>query len=206
MALLFSDGNRIPEFLLPRMGGEIMRFPDIELKPTLFFLWAPWHPCAESLPEVQEFYKINSIRTNVIGISFDIRGHAQTMQALRQYGVTFQNLLDNVCLLSRIWGVKKLPLVVSIDPDGFVERIATEVSSKTMNVSLSLEQSAKRTRIFEPARKGVVDTRTDTLLQNVTNLLSKGRRREALETLKTTYNLDPTNEIVAQQIAVLSQT
>lgn len=203
MGLLFSEGNRIPEFLLPRLGGTVVRLADLQHRPTVFYLWAPWHPSRDSLKALQEFHAVNSFRVHVVAISFDVTGPVETAQLVRKMGVTFTVLLDNACSLSRLWGVRKLPWVVVVDGDGFVERIGTEVEPKTLQAAFTAEQSAKRTRIFEPVRGRGTDTRVEILLQHVANCLGRGRQAEAIESIQAALKLDPENQIIACQIPLL---
>jgi len=203
MPLLFSEGNRVPEFILPRLGGTSIRLADLQLKPSIFYLWAPWHPSRDGLKALQDFHVVNGYRVNVVGISFDVKGLTETAQFVRKAGITFTMLLDNACSLSRLWGVKQLPWVIVVDGDGFVERVGTEVAPKTLQAAFTAEQSAKRTRIFEPVRGRGSDTRVEILLQHVANLLGRGRQDEAVSTIKNALAIDPDNQIIAKQVGMV---
>jgi peroxiredoxin len=203
MGLLFSEGNRVPEFLLPRLGGTAVRLADMHLRPTVFYMWAPWHPSRDGLKALQDFHAVNSFRVNVIAVSFDVKGPVETAQLVRKLGLTYTILLDNACILSRLWGVRQLPWVIVVDGDGFVERIGTEVAPKILQAAFTAEQSAKRTRIFEPVRGRGSDTRVEILLQHVANCLGRGRQAEAMESIQAALKLDPDNQIIARQIPLI---
>jgi hypothetical protein len=196
MGLLFIEGNRLPDFALPRLGGSVVRMADLLGKPTAFYLWAPWDSSGNALPLLREFHESYGSQVNVVGIAYDVRGPVEPMLAVRRQRVRFSVLLDNACVLSRLWGVKDLPWLITADADGFAEKVEKEITAKALHATLSLEQSAKRTRIFEPVRGKASDTQVEILLQHVANLLGRGRMDEARKTLEEALRLDPSNAII----------
>ncbi len=199
------EGQKLVDDYLPTLGGRWTRISSLLGKTTLFYLWGTWHKHREGLKTLQDFYGENSHRLTVVGIAYDIQGPAIPMRYVRKYGVTFPVLLDNYCHLSRLWGVKELPMLLVVDSDGFIERIEKEPTEKVLKHSLGVDASIKRTRIFEPPKLPPGDAKIESMLQQVTNFLGRNRSKDAVEALKLASKLVPDNKIVAAQVDVLQK-
>lgn len=203
--LAFGEGNRPPDFLLARPGGTAVRFGDLLGQPVIFYMWAPWHESRGGLGGLQKFYATRGGAIGAVGIAFDMRGPEAAMREVKRQGVTFPILLDISCTLSRVWGVRSIPLVVVVDADGFVERVSTELTQEVLRGAVSADRSVKRTRVLEPACPPLGSLEVEILVQNATNLLGRGRREEAIESLRRARKLDPGNRILADQIALIER-
>lgn len=197
------EGQKLPDVHLPSLGGHWTRLGSLLGKTSLLYLWATWNKHRQGLKALQDYYVQNQSRVNVVGIAYDIQSPSIPMRFVRKYGVTFPVLLDNYCHLSRLWGVKKLPILLVVDPDSFIERIEKEPTAAVLKHALTVDVSIKRTRIFEPPKLPPGDPKIEAMLQQVTNLLGRNRPQDAIESLKLTAKVAPDNEIISAQVDVL---
>jgi peroxiredoxin len=201
--LALHEGQRIPDTHLPTLGGEWTRISSIVTRPTLFYLWATWEKHRETLGVLEEYFQKHRSVLNIVGIAYDVQSHSVPMRYVRRYKVTFPVLLDNYCHLSRVWGVKKVPISLLVDADCFIERIEREPKKSFLNRAVASDVSVKRTRVLEPTNIAPGDARVESLLQETTNLLGRNRSKDALDALKRAAKLAPDNEIIAAQVDVL---
>lgn len=197
------EGQKIPDVYLPTLGGHWTRLGSLLGRTTLLFLWASWQKHRQGLKALQEYHQQNQSRVNVVGIAYDIQSPSIPMRYVRQFRVTFPVLLDNYCHLSRLWGVKKLPILLVVDPDGFIERVEKEPTAAVLKHALTVDVTIKRTRIFEPPKLPPGDPKIEAMLQQVTNLLGRNRAQDALEALKLASKVAPDNDIISAQVDVL---
>jgi peroxiredoxin len=196
------EGQKLLDTYLPTLGGSWTRLGSLLGRTTLLYLWSSWAKDRRGLKDLQEFHRQNG-QVAVVAIAYDVQSPSIPMRYVREYGVTFPVLLDNYCHLSRLWGVRKLPVLLVVDVDGFIERIESEPSASVLKHALTVDASIKRTRIFEPPKLAPGDPKIESMLQQVTNLLGRNRPQEALETLKLASKMAPENEIISAQIDVL---
>lgn len=66
---LLGYNEPMPSFELPTLDGEFVNNQQLEGKPTLIYFWAPWcKVCDVSLPNLQDFYRDNGAKINVISV------------------------------------------------------------------------------------------------------------------------------------------
>ncbi len=173
---------KIPPFRLATPGGNSIAHDEFLGQKTAFFLWAAYHKSRELLPL---FDKLKGYKK--VAIAFDVSGVGPVMQFVTRHNVRSMILLDNCCLLSRLWSVKKLPQLVLQDEMG---------NLATYPISFPVK----------PVREIKGDKSSDKvelLLQYVTNLLGRNKTDDALETMKKALSLDPKNQIISDQLQVL---
>lgn len=193
------EGQRLAEFRLPTAGGTWVALRQFLGRPLILFLWGSWHPSRTALKDLQAFYEKHSDKLNVVGIAFDVQGVAPVMKTVMKFGVRFPQLLDNYCHLTRLWGVREIPLVLVCDPSGGIVRVGNAPDPKLLDAALTVPALQASSLLKPPP----ADPRVEILLQHVTNLLGRQKVQEAVDTLKKALSLDPQNKIIADQIDVI---
>lgn len=195
----FREGQRLPEFRLPTVGGTWLALRQLLGKPLVLFLWGSWHPSRTALKDLQAFYEKHSDRVNIVGIAFDVQGVAPVMKTVMKFGARFPQFLDNCCHLTRLWGVREIPFVIVCDASGGILRVGRTPDPELFDAALTVP-ALQASSVLQPPP---ADPKTEILLQHVTNLLGRQRVQEAVDTLKKALSLDPQNRIIADQIDVI---
>lgn len=113
-------GVRAPDFELPTLDGKSVRLSALRGKPILLNFWASWcPPCRKEMPDLQEFFANYGDRIHVIGINWN--DQAETVQEfLKQYGITYLNLLDTNGKIFVRYGLTGLPTSFFLDEEGII--------------------------------------------------------------------------------------
>jgi len=202
--LFLIVGNRAPDFRVATVGGTSRALHDYAGRPTVLCGWGSWHPSREALPLLERFHRDHpSIRT--VSIAFDAQGPAFAMRYLRPAGATHELLIDATCVLSRAWRVRQLPFTVGLDANLTVRYLNRALDSASLQEArLALEKEPLEGRAEEPTAEAG-DTRLDVLVQGCGIYLSRGRTKEAADSLRKALDLDPGNEIIRGQIVALEE-
>lgn len=177
-----TTSNPVPYFRLATPGGNSVANNDFFGKKTLFFLWAAW---AKSKKLLAKFDKIKGY--SKVAIAFDVIGVSPVMKFVTGNNTKSLVLIDNCALLSRVWGIKKIPQLIIQDENG-------NLCADKINFPV------KPLEKLEIAR---TSPKVELLLQYVTNLLGRKKTGEAIQTLAEAFRLDPKNQIIRGQMQVL---
>jgi hypothetical protein len=174
--------RKVPNFRLSTPGGNSITLETFHGQKTALFLWAAYHKSRELLPI---FDKLKGVQK--VAIAFDVMGVEPVMRFAIAKNIKSLILIDNCCLLSRLWSVKKLPLLLMLDEQGTPVGDPVNFPVKPLREVKSDKSSEK----------------IELLMQYVTNLLGRKKIEEALGTMKKALDLDPRNQIISDQFAVL---
>lgn len=198
---LIKKGELLPDFILPTMGGGIIHLKNYKGKKVLLFCWASWCTSREYLPVLQTFYeKHRNKNFEVISIALDVQGVAFPMKYIKKYNVTFTTLIDNQNVLSRLLGLKELPNSLLLDEDGYVMLVGKDPSHDFL---ADVEYEFGR-RVDKHLRTEYLiehkHSELEILMQSCTNFLGRGRKEDALKSLKKALELETDNLIIRKQI------
>lgn len=131
---ILEPGNKAPSFSLPSLSGkrETLRIWCGEklLKPyinniphvVIISFWATYcKPCQKEIPEIETFYnKYKNDKIKVFLISIDEKGAQQVAPFVRKQRFSLPVLFDPYQKTAERYGVKKLPALFIIGPDGII--------------------------------------------------------------------------------------
>lgn len=195
-------GVKLPAFRLATMGGRSVALADLLGRPSLFYLWASWDPSRETLGLVERVHREHGKDLQVAGIAFDVQGPAHPMRYLRAAGATFPCLIDACCLLSRVWGVRSVPLTILADATGHAALLGGAMDAAMLDAVRGRLPVAPLGAEPEPRVLGS-PSRAEVLIQGAVNWLSRRRVDDAVQSLKDALELDPQNDLVRRQVWAL---
>jgi len=155
---VLSAGNAAPPFQLAGVnGGKYSLKENLGRGPVLIAFFKVSCPtCQYTFPFLERIYQqLRSQEAQVWGVVQDEARDAR--QFAKQFGVTFPILVDNYPYkLSREYGLKYVPTIFLIEPDGNIA-ISSEGFSKAdlleLHKSLARSSSASPEPLFKPAEK-----------------------------------------------------
>ena len=108
-------GRKAPELVVAEWIGEK---PDTKGKFVLVDFWATWcGPCRKAIPELNTLHKEFGDRLVVIGLSDEEKGVVEKFKAVR---IEYFSAVDPGARMKKAVGVKGVPHVLLIDPEGVV--------------------------------------------------------------------------------------
>ena len=115
-------GKEAPDFALPTLRGNSVRFSDYRGKVVFLNLWATWcPPCREEMPSMESLYqRLKGREFEMLAISIDQEGEKVVGPFVTKYGLTFPVLLDTDKKISRLYGLSGIPETFIIDKNGFI--------------------------------------------------------------------------------------
>ncbi|MBD3347292.1 MAG: redoxin domain-containing protein [Chitinivibrionales bacterium] len=135
---LLEAGTQAPSFSLPSLGGKRevlsvwcgrMSKPYINNKPHIVILsfWATWcKPCRKEIPELMKFAKNHAGESvKIFLINIDKEGAANAGPFVKEQKYTLPVLLDPYKRTSERYGVKSLPALFVIGPEGKIRYSST---------------------------------------------------------------------------------
>lgn len=198
-SILDLTGEILPDARLSTYGGTSFALRQLGGRPALIYLWAPWDASRDKLAHLGG---VGDVDTAIVTIAFDLKGPAAAARIARPTGDRFINLIDACALLSRVWGVRKLPLALGVDAEGHLREHSTELSTAFLDRVRALTAR----RVSGPWAPSAVKIQgappqVEILLQSCGNLLTRNRTADARKALEDALKLDPENEIVKRQLA-----
>lgn len=123
---LVKAGTVAPDFKLKTPDGKTVQLSDYKGKTVVLDFWASWCPdCRKDAPEVVRMY--NAYRqygVEFIGISMDTDVEAWK-KAIEKFGITYPQISElkkfKETDISKAYGVKWIPSMVVVGPDGQVK-------------------------------------------------------------------------------------
>ena len=145
--LALQVGDTLTDFELKDLTGKNVRISDYRGEYVLFDVWATWcKPCVAAMGEYQKnLAQFKEAGVKLVAISVDARVE-EPKEYVEKNKLTFTVLHDKKNFPTKIWGVKGIPTIFLVNPDGKV--IFTEVgwaSFATLwkNVKRAIEVSKK---------------------------------------------------------------
>lgn len=125
-APLLAEGKPFPAFMLDFVAGGLEHGRLPPGRTLVLNVWASWcGPCRREMPSLERLAgRLDPARYAVIGVSTDADG-LLAQEFLRQYGITFTNLLDQNGVAARRLGMNVYPDTFIIAPDGTLLRRMT---------------------------------------------------------------------------------
>lgn len=111
-----------PDFELKTLGGKTVRLSDYVGKKVILNFWATWcPPCKEEVPHMQkiyEEYKDQGVEILAVNVTNQDNGREAVAQFAKNYGLTFEILLDEEGFASQNYQVVTLPTSYMINAEG----------------------------------------------------------------------------------------
>jgi len=120
-----KSGTVAPDFKMKTIDGETFKLSKLKGKTVVLDFWASWCPdCRKDAPEVVRMHREYSARgIEFVGVSMDTDVEAWR-KACQQYGITYTQVSElkkfKETDIARLYGVKWIPSMVVIDPEGRV--------------------------------------------------------------------------------------
>jgi len=115
--------SELMDFTLPDLDGRPVRLADFRGKTVIIDFWATWcPPCLFQVPELNEFWKRNSDRGDVmvIGVAVDVEGAEVVSPWADEQGVLYQLVIGSEGV-ARDFGALGFPTLVILKPDGSID-------------------------------------------------------------------------------------
>jgi len=114
--------RQAPELVLPDLAGKTVDLASFRGKPVLLSFWATWcDSCKVEMPDVEALHRRSDGRFSIIGVSMDEDAHKVVPPFLKEYKVTFPNLIADQ-KVSASYAVRGLPTAFLIDAEGRIAR------------------------------------------------------------------------------------
>jgi peroxiredoxin len=149
-------GTKAPEINLPALGGgKFSLQAALQEGPVLAAFYKVSCPvCQYTFPFIERLYKAyGGKKITIVGISQD--NQRDTAAFVKEYGVTFQNLLDdpNGYAVSNAYGLTNVPTLFLIGQDGQIEITSVgwvKQEIEDINRKLAAAQQTPLPPIFQP--------------------------------------------------------
>ncbi|BDU50269.1 TlpA family protein disulfide reductase [Haliovirga abyssi] len=119
-----EKGNKIPDFKVMRLDGEIINMEDLKGKYVLLNFWATWcPPCRREMPSIQKLYDDNrsNDKFEIVAISVDQKQAFEVQKFVDDNGYSFPIYYDKGGVLSRKFFIKSIPTTFLVNKDGIIE-------------------------------------------------------------------------------------
>ena len=112
-----------PDFTLPLLDGGALTLSQYLGQPLVINFWASWcPPCRQEAPALERTWRAYKDR-GVVFVGVDIQDTKEDARVyLREYDVTYPNVLDGDGKVTVDYGVIGLPITFFVSRDGIVER------------------------------------------------------------------------------------
>lgn len=111
---------KAPNFSLPDLQGNTLKFSDFKGKVILVDFWATWcGPCKLEVPHLVDLYEqYNAQGFEIIGIALDNSGAEVVEPFTREYNVTYPVVLGNREVAIAFGGLTAIPTAFLVDKSG----------------------------------------------------------------------------------------
>lgn len=118
-----AEGDRVPDFSAPAIGGGTVSWSDYAGKPTVLSVWAPWCPhCQVELPRLGQISKeFPGVQVVTVATSLGDQPGPDATQFLKDNSLTFPTAIDTGDeTLMKALGVQGFPTIYFVKADGTV--------------------------------------------------------------------------------------
>ena len=122
---LIKPGTLAPDFKMKTIDGNTFMLSELKGKTVVLDFWASWCPdCRKDAPEIVRLYKqFHPQGVEFVGVSMDT-DIEKWKAAVEQYGIEYTQVSElkkfKETDISRLYGVKWIPSMVVVGPDGKV--------------------------------------------------------------------------------------
>lgn len=115
-------GHLAPDFSLQTLDGREMQLSDYRGHLVFLNFWATWcGPCKVEMPAMEKLYReFRPKGFAVVAVSSDPEGAAVTRPYRDSLGLSFTIAHDPDMLVSRLYGVRSLPVTFLVNRDGII--------------------------------------------------------------------------------------
>lgn len=141
------EGQPAPVFSLQSLDGSRKGAKDFAGKVVILDFWATWcPPCIKQMPALQELENDPGLKDTLKILSINTDDEAPTRDALihrflDKHGLELEVLIDDG-VVSNLYGVRRIPTLVIIGPDGIVRYGSSGVLSESKLRKLIREAGA----------------------------------------------------------------
>lgn len=131
---LLKPGTAAPDFQIKTLDGKKFKLSKLRGRYVVLDFWASWCPdCRKDIPNLQRMYdRFHGKGVEFVGVSFDDNVTAW-QDAVQKYQIPYTQVSElrkwKETAISPLYGVKWIPSIYIIDPDGKV-MLSTVVSDK----------------------------------------------------------------------------
>ena len=115
-------GHLAPDFVLRTLDGRDVRLSDYRGHVVFLNFWATWcGPCKVEMPAMEQLYRDYRQKGFVIlAVSSDPEGATVTKPFRDSLGLSFPIAHDPEMVVSRMYGVRTLPITFLVNRDGVI--------------------------------------------------------------------------------------
>ena len=195
---MLAEGRVLPHLRIATVGGTSFALNQLGGRPAVIFLWAGRHPSLEALRE-----RARPDGPHVATIAVEARGPGVAMKHVPRGASSWHLLIDTCALVSRVWGIKRLPVTLLVDAEGRLVRRAELPDDALWAEAENLPFAPAPVPWPRAPSLEACPTEVELRVQGCGIFLSRKRVADAADSLRAALKLDPENEIVRAQIDVL---
>jgi cytochrome c biogenesis protein CcmG, thiol:disulfide interchange protein DsbE len=130
---LFAQNPPAVGFTLNGLDGKQVSLSDFSGKVVVIDFWATWcQACKEAFPKLNDLLNdFGPQGVNVIGINIEHMKPERVQAFVENAGIDYKVLLDPKAETVKTFGIKGVPSLVVIAPDGTVQQIFRGINNQT---------------------------------------------------------------------------
>jgi len=135
-----SAADVAPDFSLPDLRGNTVKFSDYRGKVVLVDFWATWcPPCKMEIPHLVELYdEYRGEGFEIIGIALDRSGAAAVEPFVREHNINYSVVIGNANVANAFGGLTAIPTAFLVDRSGNIVRKYVGYQTRPADVPCSL--------------------------------------------------------------------
>jgi peroxiredoxin len=128
----FQEPKTAQPFSLKMVDGKEASLSDFKGKPVLFLFWASWcESCKEEIGLIEKFSQGKKDRLTIFLVAIDGENTKRIQRILKSEKITLPVLLDVKEKIARTYGIRMVPTVFLINPEGNI--VGTIVGQREWN-------------------------------------------------------------------------
>ena len=130
---LYAQPGPDLKFTLNDLEGKPVSLSDYAGKVVVIDFWAPWcQACKEAFPKLNELQnEFGSLGVVVLGINIERMKPEKIASFVEKAKIGYKVLLDPKAETAKMFGIKGLPTLVIIAPDGTIQSIFRGIDKRT---------------------------------------------------------------------------
>jgi hypothetical protein len=196
-----SEEKVLPFLRIATVGGTSFALNELGGRPAVIFLWASWHPCRSELAKLRAHATVGG--PQIVTIALDATGPALPMKYLRGPSAPWHLLIDACALVSRVWGIRRVPATLVVDAEGRLQRAGDRPEPVLLDLASKLPNADTPRPWPRVESLEACPPQVEVLVQGCGIFLSRKRIDDAADSLRAALSLDPSNDIIRTQILAL---